>query len=256
MPTLNPHFHTFVIGASLAGLASLAALAGCGGDQGDGPANPSKATFTLLRVDSLVPGGIARLVGQGFTPDKLAGLTVEGRVASDLRIESDSVARFQVPELRACEEDGRPVQLVASGRGIRAPVRTPKPLVLLVGESRLLPLGELGCLQFPAGHEVLVHALSLSRNPAAQTLFRLRAEGDATGAAGTLSLIQGHTWSPARQALRHELARPPRSHLLILDPQPQRSGIQFGSWITNQAGWAVDTSAIFLVSSSPSFEPW
>ena len=105
----------------------------------------------LERVEGLSPGATARLIGDGLSA--VNTITVAGDTVGELVVSNREVS-FRVPPLRACETDGRMVDIVANGElTLRAPLMVPGTVSMAVGESRILAPEMLACLRLPARDE-------------------------------------------------------------------------------------------------------
>lgn len=106
----------------------------------------------LQRVEGLVPGSTARILGRGLA--SLGALTVDGVPATDLVVVSDGEATFRVPVVRECETDGRGVMLVADGTDtLSARMQVEGAISMEVGESRVITPADLACLRLAARDE-------------------------------------------------------------------------------------------------------
>src|SRR5688500_15571134 len=122
------------------------ALAACG------ETATQPAGLRLQRVEGFTPGATARVVGQGLSAVRT--ITVAGDTVRELVVVSDGEATFRVPTQRACETDGRMVDVVANGEAtLRAPLHVPGTISAAVGESRILTPEMLTCLRLPARDE-------------------------------------------------------------------------------------------------------
>src|SRR5688500_3688378 len=83
----------------------LCTFSGCADTPAAPVDGPSGAPAMKISGD-LVPGAVARVTGSNLS--RLSSITVDGREAALERV-SDAELRFVVPELRACETDGRKV---------------------------------------------------------------------------------------------------------------------------------------------------
>lgn len=125
---------------------TVVALAACG------ETITQPAGLRLDRVEGLEPGGTARLVGQSLSGVNV--LTVAGDTVAELVVVSDKEATFRVPTLRACETDGRMVDIMANGNAtLRASLSVSGAISMAVGESRILAPEMLTCLRLPARDE-------------------------------------------------------------------------------------------------------
>lgn len=168
------------------GVVLLSVLTSCGG--ADGPTRPNPPggnTPTITSIDPLTPGQTAALRGTNLSG--ISALTVDGRPAV-LSSSSGTEVRFTVPALRTCETDGRAVEVVANGtlRSLGT-VMTPDLVRLQPGESRILSVAELNCIQLSGevGSYVL-SAHNFSRERVSERFFRLRSYTVAADTATTV----------------------------------------------------------------------
>lgn len=164
----------------------------------------------LTGVSALVPGETATLKGRGFT-GRLASVTAGGRTVT-ASVTSDSTATIPVPVWSSCDVDARPVEIRAGSKAYsrtmgRVQVKDPFRLAE-VGDSKVIPLSELGCLRFPANDEsYLVTALNLSAVwGTGEHVFTLRALSD------TASLPTGAAPAAARAAAPARMASAASAH--------------------------------------------
>lgn len=133
--------------------AGVAIIAACGDPTGSGGTKPPPVPPTPVASISgvtLTAGGAGVVTGTNL--DGLPStLTVDGQsvtVASKTATE----IRFTLPQLRACETDGRPVNLVIGSINRTEPLDVPAALSLNPGESRVLGRAEMdACLEIAAG---------------------------------------------------------------------------------------------------------
>lgn len=165
---------------------ALVVLSGCSsGDSPTRPNPPGGASPVITAVGPLSPGQPAVLHGSNLRG--VTSLTLDGQPAV-LVGASDTEVQFNVPGLRACETDGRTVNIVVNG-SIHATGRiAAADLVnLQPGESRIVSVSELGCLRFPGqagAYVVSVH--NFSRGPLVEPFFRLRTYTTAADTGATL----------------------------------------------------------------------
>lgn len=155
-------------------LPALFLLASCGAEEGPTRPNPSREeTPVVTDVGPLSPGQQATLRGRNLR--RIESLTLDGQPAV-LVSASDAEVQFNVPALRACETDGRAVNILVNGSiQTTGRVAAAELVTLQPGESRVVTASELSCLRFPgqAGAYVL-SAHSFSRERIVETFFRLR----------------------------------------------------------------------------------
>ncbi|HEX7123790.1 MAG TPA: hypothetical protein VF178_15545 [Gemmatimonadaceae bacterium] len=115
---------------------------------------PKRPSMSVSSVENLVPGELATLHGTALL--QVTSLTVDGE-SVPFTATSDSAITFVVPTTRACETDGRPVSLVLNGTlWSTGHLQVRNTLHLDVGESKILSVQELPCVQLPAGPESYV----------------------------------------------------------------------------------------------------
>lgn len=186
---------THVVRSHLLLALSLGVLAGCndstGGGSGKPPVEEIKAQITSSTLTSGAEG-----VLRGTALDRLTGtLTVDGTpVVPSSRTATE--IRFAMPAGRACEVDGRAVQVQAGTLSHAGTLKVASTLALQVGESRVLAREQLAslCLQLPAGNESYVlTALNPSLVPAAapDALFTVRTWSASGTAAASLQASPG-----------------------------------------------------------------
>ncbi|HEX8361361.1 MAG TPA: hypothetical protein VF613_14705 [Longimicrobium sp.] len=181
---------------------TLGALTGCKDGTGSGNQKPpveeikAQVTGSTLTADG---EGVLR----GTALDKLpASLTVDGAaVVPSARTATE--IRFAMPAGRACEVDGRAVQVQAGTLSHTGTLEVASTLALQVGESRVLTREQLGslCLQLPAGSESYVLTAlnpSLSASTAPDPLFTVRSWTASGAAAASLQSSPGVP-SPMRE---------------------------------------------------------
>lgn len=165
----------------------LTMVAACGGaDSPTRPNPPGGETPTINSVDPLTPGQAGVLRGTHLRA--VTRLTVDGKEAV-ITAATDGEIQFSVPAMRACETDGRGVEVVANGAiRVAGKVASTGGVALEPGESRVLSAAELGCIPFPARAAAYVLSLdNFSRQPAAEPFFWLRSYTVSTDtAAGSL----------------------------------------------------------------------
>ena len=160
------------------------------------------ATLQIVSVSDFIPGQTATL--RGTLLSSITGLTVDG-VPVTLGGSSDSVRTFVVPQLRKCEADGRRVRLIANGSlEFWPPLRVDNPLRLEPGESRLLDLESLACLQLPGGESHVLTALNTTIPP-----DRYAGDNLTTPVVPLLTLRTGPGAPPAALALSPTPSLPP-----------------------------------------------
>ena len=172
-------------------LALWAALNVAACDQSSTGPDSQPAGVQITAVSTIEPGHTATLQGSGL--DALESLTVDGRTVQ-FRVLSDKQVEFTVPEMRACETDGRKVDVVANATRKRAGViRVSDALQLTVGESRILSSEALQCVALPAGYEgYMLTVGNLRREVEAPAPVSLRAIGTGGGAlAGPARAVGG-----------------------------------------------------------------
>lgn len=160
----------------------LAALGACSDSPTEStPETPPATGPELSTASPLVPGTTATLSGKRLS--ELASLSLDGKSVSFEKL-SDTEVRFTVPELRACETDGRAVALVANDdrkKPLAGTISLPEgsTTLLEVGESRILSAADLGCLQLSKEDATYVLSVaSLRESPLAlDTVFLLRSWG-------------------------------------------------------------------------------
>ncbi len=167
---------------------ALGVLAGCKDGTGSGSQQPPPVEARpQITGSTLTAGGEGVLRGSAL--DKLpASLTVDGSVVAPSARTATEI-RFAMPAGRACEVDGRPVQVQAGTLNHTGTLEVASTLALQVGESRVLSREQLGslCLQLPAGSESYVLTAlnpSLVAAAAPDALFTVRS-WTASGAAAS-----------------------------------------------------------------------
>lgn len=153
---------------------ALVVLPGCSsGDSPTRPNPPGGSSPIITAVGPLTPGQQAVLRGSNLRG--ITTLTLDGQPVVPVS-SSDAEIQFIVPVSRACETDGRTVDIVANGS-----IRTSGRIVaadlvnLQPGESRIVPASELGCVRFPGQPAAYVlSAHNFSRDRVTEPLFRLR----------------------------------------------------------------------------------
>ncbi|HEX8832532.1 MAG TPA: hypothetical protein VF705_15255, partial [Longimicrobium sp.] len=186
-----------VVRSHLLLVCSLGLLAGCkdstGGGNGKPPVEEIKAQITGSTLTSGAEG-----VLRGTALDRLpSSLTVDGTpVVPSTRTATE--IRFAMPAGRACEVDGRAVQVQAGSVSHTGVLEVTSTLALQVGESRVLARDQLAslCLQLPAGSESYVlTALNPSLVPATapDALFTVRTWSASGAAAASLQALPGPT---------------------------------------------------------------
>jgi hypothetical protein len=155
-------------------VALLVGVASCGGtDAPTQPTPPGGGTPVITIVEPLTPGQTSVLRGTHLR--EVARLTVDGKEAV-ITATTDAELHFSVPAMRACETDGRGVEVVANGV-VRATGRIAAPglVALEVGQSRVLGAAELGCVSLRASAAAYVLSMhNFSRQPVVEPYFRLR----------------------------------------------------------------------------------
>jgi hypothetical protein len=155
-------------------VAQLWILASCAGpDEPTRPTPPGGETPTITTVDPLKPGQTGVIRGTHLRT--VTRITVDGKEAEIVQA-AETEIRFTVPVLRACDTDGRGVDLVANGTvRMTGRVAAPGLVALEPGESRLLSVAELSCLSFSASTAAYVLSMhNFSQERASETFFRLR----------------------------------------------------------------------------------
>lgn len=147
-------------------------LASCG--SGDSPTRPDPTGApTITSLDPLAPGQIGVLRGRNL--GVVSRITVDGKEALVTQA-TDAEVRFTVPALRACETDGRGVEVLVNGAvRVSGKVAAPGLVMLQPGESRVLTPAELGCVSFsanPAAYVLSLHNFSWER--VTESFFHLR----------------------------------------------------------------------------------
>jgi plastocyanin len=162
----------------------------------------------ISSVGLLTPGQAA--TARGANLQLVTRVTVDGREAVITQAGNGELT-FTVPALRACETDGRGVEVVANDAvRITGIVSAPELVQLQPGESRVLAAADLACIRLPAtAGAYVVSAHNDSRLPQAEPFFRLRTyttSADTTaGAFSPFSLSA----SPANgDREQHLIARP------------------------------------------------
>lgn len=156
------------------GALTLVVLSACG--SGDAPTRPNPSgggSPVITAVGPLSPGQPAVLRGSNLRG--IASLTLDGQPAVVVSA-SDAEVQFNVPALRACETDGRAVNIIVNGSMQTTGRIAAADLVnIQPGESRIISTSELSCLRFPgqAGAYVL-SAHNFSRDRIVEPFFRLR----------------------------------------------------------------------------------
>lgn len=149
-------------------------LASCGAEEGPTRSNPpGEETPVITDVSPLSSGQQATLRGRNLLGIK--SLTLDGQPAV-LASVSDAEVQFNVPALRACETDGRAVNIVVNGSiQTTGRIAAADLVTLQPGETRVVSASELSCLRFPgqaAAYALSAH--SFSRDRIVEPLFRLR----------------------------------------------------------------------------------
>lgn len=172
----------------LARLTALSfALAGCGNDSTGGgdppPITPPPVASPVINSVSLTASGAGIVTGTNL--DALpATLTVDGQsVTASTR--SATEIRFTLPQLRACETDGRPVTVAIGSLTQTAALDVPTAIQLNPGESRVLTREEMdACMEIAAapGYYVLTALHPATSRPA-------------TNAAAVDTLLEVRTWT-------------------------------------------------------------
>lgn len=153
----------------------------------DPPIGQPPAKTRVTSVDPLVATERARLYGKGLAG--LKQLSVDGQ-SVPFTVVSDEIVEFTVPTMRACETDGRSVELVLDGtikaNGVASVHNT---LRLEVGESRVLDANDLQCLQLSGRDEdYLLAVANFSREKVIDRPFQLR----------TYTAVRNETVEPLR----------------------------------------------------------
>lgn len=147
----------------------------------DSPTRPEEtpARLSITSVEGLSPGGTAVLRGSAL--QGLQSLQVDGMTAS-FQVVSDNEVHVQVPTAQACDVDGRSVDLVANGTYRKSGrLELSSTVRLAVGESRILSVQELLCLQFPARREGYVLSLhNHAEGEGAERVFSFRTIADSS----------------------------------------------------------------------------
>ena len=144
----------------LARLTAVAlTLAACGDATGGGdppptPPNPP-AKNPVISAVSLTANGVAVVTGTDL--DALTGsLTVDGQSVSASSRTATEI-RFTLPQLRACETDGRPVPVAIGSLTHTAPLDVPGAIEMAPGQSRVLTREEMdACMELAAAPGVYV----------------------------------------------------------------------------------------------------
>jgi hypothetical protein len=210
---------------SLVLAAAAGLLAACDSPAVPPPFTPPQPPIYITGVDSLVPGASATL--RGTNMKQLRQLIVDGHAAT-FRVISDEMATFDVPVMRACDVDGRRVEInVNSPFGTVGVVRPRDVIRLDVGESVSLPAGAVSCVQLPEAAQDFVFAVaSWSTDRTVDVVFELQAL-----TAQPSALMAGATARPRTHA-----AEPfGHAHELRLLPQPPAHAV------TGQAGFSFDS---------------
>lgn len=152
-------------------------LASCG--SGDSPTRPDPTTPVITSLDPLSPGQAGVLRGSNLRA--VSRITVDGKEALVTQA-TDADVRFTVPALRACETDGRGVDVLVNGEiRVSGKVAAPGLVMLQPGESRVLSTVELGCVSFAASSAAYVVSMhSFSRERISEVFFQLRSYTTAT----------------------------------------------------------------------------
>lgn len=166
---------------------------------------PPSTGIELTRiVGALAPGDSVTL--QGANLDKIEWLVVDG-VEVDFLVRSPAEIAFRMPELRECDVDRRPIEIVANDSvRIEGPLHVRTAIRLEVGESRILSSEDLSCLQISGGVEdYLLTVASLTPQKVWDMTMRLRsvsATSSARSAVAPVRLVEehrldavGHGWS-------------------------------------------------------------
>jgi hypothetical protein len=167
-----------------AAVAVLVAFAAC--ESPTSNARPSQPVV-VTSVDSLVPGSAASIRGSNMR--QLRTLAVDGR-STTFRILSDSVASFDVPELKPCDVDGRRVAItINNGVGTTATLRPPGVLRIEVGESRTLSAAALPCVMLPdAREDYVLSVASFATAAIVESVLELRGHSATAGAVSHATL--------------------------------------------------------------------
>jgi hypothetical protein len=176
------------------------------------PPPVAEKRLELKGIEGLIPGQVATVRGDQLS--LLSSLTLDGQTVTFEKV-SETEGRFVVPELRACETDGRVVEVVAN-RGekkLSAPVLLPGALTLEVGESRVLTAQDLACLQLSradAAYVLSVANFKVVEPLATEPVFTLKsfgaqARGSSTAPSWSRSTAgaSGFSFAPDAAAARH-----------------------------------------------------
>jgi hypothetical protein len=170
-------------------LALVLGAAGCQNPAG-GDKKPPVVQTPSISGAVLTAGGEGVITGAHL--DQLpASITVDG-AAVTWTARTATEARFAMPAARACEVDGRPVEVQAGTLSHTGALKVASTIDLQVGESRVLTRAQLAtlCLQLPAGTDRYVFTAlnpSLAHSPTADTLFSVHGW---TGAGGTAAIVK------------------------------------------------------------------
>jgi hypothetical protein len=166
--------------------------------------------ITLTHVDGLTPNATATLHGSGLL--SLSEIRLDGVTVPLIAGGTNESRTFVVPQLVACETDGRPVQISVSGAALEGRMQVAAARQLEPGQSIVLAPKAGDCIQLPAGdHDYVVTAVNTTimeaGNQPLETLLRFTTGfgSAATGASRAVASL-----SAARASFTEAPASPVR----------------------------------------------
>jgi hypothetical protein len=145
------------------------------------PVEAPDTAVAITGIGELVPGADVSLQGRNL--DRVQSLTVDN-VEVPFRASSAQAGSFTMPEMVACDVDGRPVEILVNGAmRLDAALRILDVVRLEVGESRRLNADDLRCLQISGAAEnylLTVNSLTTDRVTETPVVVRNAAPGSAT----------------------------------------------------------------------------
>lgn len=146
------------------------------------------AVVVISSLSPLVPGQVVTATGSHL--NAIARFTADGQLVH-FTAQSAEHGTFQMPATRACDVDGRQVEVVANGQyRASGSLRLQGAMSLEIGESRILSAEDLSCMQINGAMEdYLLSVASFTPDHVTEDVMSLRSVGAQGGAAGVSGMV-------------------------------------------------------------------